>query len=206
MNRIYILGNESASNKREDERPEYGWGEFFSSYIENGYVLVNAAVSDLSIKSFVSSGDFSRVLLSSDEGDRVLIQYGKSEIEEMKPWLDFAANLKYVVERLKNKNVYTLLLTPTPKNVFYSEKHIVNYNESFSASIKMISDLTSTPFVDTSLFSMIDLAVMGEEKSEKLYCPSISGGTRLSKEGAEWEARVIAKEIKRKYGDLGFLK
>lgn len=206
MNRVYILGNESASNKSELDRPEYGWGEFFSSYLKSGYVLVNAAVSDLSIKSFISTGDFSRVLLSSEKKDIALIQYGKSEMEELDPWTDFAASLKYIVEKFKNKDVNVILLTPTPKNVFFSEKHVSNYNESFSACIKMISDLTSTFFVDTSLFSLIDLAVMGEGESEKLYFQSISGGTRLTKEGAEWEARVVAKEIKRKYGDLEFLK
>ena len=108
MNRVFILGDSTAAPKEEAARPETGWGECFSPFLDSSWVLENRAVNGRSTKLALSNGDFFNALASCCEGDAALIQYGHNESKpdeerHTEPWTSFKDNLTYMANAFRKK-------------------------------------------------------------------------------------------------------
>ena len=72
MSVLYLLGDSTCAIKREDARPETGWGEEFQSYVKDGWIVDNRAINGRSTKSFIDEGNFDSILEVADFGDSAI--------------------------------------------------------------------------------------------------------------------------------------
>ncbi len=197
---LFIFGDSTAAIKTEDSRPETGWGECFSKYLADGWILDNRAINGRSTKLVLSNGDFFNALECAKEGDAALIQYGHNESKpdaerHTEPWTSFKDNLKFMALSLKKKGVAVYFLTPIARRNFI-DGVLEDTHGDYPKAMKEASRELGIPLVDMTSMSMDLLRSAGEMKSRDFFMnfgPGIYGNypegkddnTHLRPEGAE---------------------
>lgn len=211
MKKLILLGDSTCALKDRDKKPETGWGEAFFPFLKEDWMIYNYAKNGYSTKSCLNSGIFSSALLSSNEGDAAIIQFGhndeKSDDRGTKPWTEFIANICYMITRLEEKSVSVYLATSVPRRCFI-DGILEDTHKDYIAATKAASYQKNVPLLDVHTRALIDLAAIGEEESKKYYmnfAPSIYSNypegkldnTHLRPEGALWIAKIVYSELKK---------
>src|SRR3954447_5634454 len=77
---IHMAGDSTMAIKREDRRPETGWGEAFAPMFDSTRVRVrNLAMNGRSTRTFISEGRWQALIDSVSPGDWVFIQFGHND-------------------------------------------------------------------------------------------------------------------------------
>lgn len=211
MNRVFILGDSTAAPKEEAARPETGWGECFSPFLDSSWVLENRAVNGRSTKLALSNGDFFNALASCCEGDAALIQYGHNESKpdeerHTEPWTSFKDNLTYMANAFRKKGVDVYLLTPIARRRFV-DGELQDTHGDYPKAVREVASELGLPLVDMTRDTMELLRREGVEKSKE-YFMNFSGGiypnypdgdednTHLRPLGAKTIATMIYNSLK----------
>lgn len=211
MKKLILLGDSTCAIKDRVARPETGWGEKFYPYLDGEWTLLNYAKNGRSTLSCLKEGIFSNALIEAEEGDWVIIQFGhndqKKDERGTDPFTDYIANLKYMASAFMQKGVHVYFITSVPRHKF-EDGRPVDTHKDYIAGMKTAGHQLSVPVLDITLPLMMDLAMLGEEKSRKYYMHFPAGvyenfpdgkedDTHLRPDGAEWVAREIARLLKK---------
>jgi len=219
MRKVILLGDSTCANKREEARPETGWGECFASYLKEDWCLYNLAQNGRSTQMVLLEGIFADACHLAGKGDYVLIQFGHNESKKeahrhTEPWTTFRYNLHYMINRLKKKEFNVILISSIARRNF-QKGHMVDTHGDYPAAMKKAAKENNLPFIEMSQRTLDYLDKVGEEESLKYFMNFPAGlypnypegktdNTHLRPEGAALIASMIAEEAK-KLG-LSFLK
>lgn len=193
-----------------EARPETGWGEAFSAYINDGWVIDNRARNGLSTRSAILSGIFSSALLVAEDGDAAIIQFGHNDSKpdaerHSDPWSSYIANLVYMASELKKKGVAVYFATSIARRRF-SDGDIEDTHGDYPAAMKAAGYQAGVPVIDLTIPTMIELERIGDEESHRYFMNFPAGiydnypdgkedNTHLRPEGAAWIASVAAEKL-----------
>lgn len=196
--------------KKDAARPETGWGEAFSEYLNDGWVIDNRAVNGLSSRSAILSGIFASALLEAEYGDAAIIQFGHNdskpdEDRHSDPWTGYIANLIYMASALKKKGVDVFFATSIARRR-YSDGIIQDTHGDYPAAMKSAGHQADVPVIDLTIPTMIELSRIGEEESLKYFMNFAPGlyenypdgkedNTHLRPAGAAWIASIAAEKL-----------
>ncbi|MCB0639218.1 MAG: hypothetical protein KDC54_21475, partial [Lewinella sp.] len=79
---IHLIGDSTMAEKRDDRRPETGWGEMLGNYFQEGIRIADHALNGRSTKSFRDEGHWQKVLDELRPGDYLFIQFGHNDAKE----------------------------------------------------------------------------------------------------------------------------
>ena len=211
MKTLYPLGDSTCANKREDARPETGWGEAFSSFLKEDWRVDNRALNGRSTKSFIAEGCFSEILEVAGLGDAAIIQFGHndSKPDEKRysaPFAGYVDNLVYMAKSLMDKGVSVYFATSIARRQFDERGVIKQTHGEYPSAMHYAAFLSSVPCVDMTTTTMVELQRMGEKESRKFYMNLEKGiyenypdgrsdNTHLTPKGAEWVSSLIAREL-----------
>ena len=213
MNRLILLGDSTCAIKERTARPETGWGEAFYPFLAPEWTITNFAKNGRSTRSCLNEGIFSEALMTASQGDAAVIQFGhndqKKDERGTDPFTSYAANLIYMATELRNRGADVYFVTSVPRHKFENGKPVDSHKD-YIAAMKWAGHHISVPVVDITIPLMMDLAMLGDEKSRRYYMnfgkgeyPNFIDGkednTHLRPEGAIW----VAKEIAGGLGKLG---
>ena len=211
MSVLYLLGDSTCAIKKDEARPETGWGEMFDSFVALGWSIDNRALNGRSTKSFISEGIFDDICNTVKAGDAALIQFGhndsKLDIERYSaPYTDYVANLVYMANSLKSKGVDVYFLTSIARRQFDERNIIKQTHGEYPSAMHYAAFLSGIPCVDMTIATMVELQEIGEKESRDLFMNLSKGeyenypegkqdNTHLTPKGAKWISSLIAKEL-----------
>ncbi len=211
MSVLYLLGDSTCAIKREDARPETGWGEEFQSYVKDGWIVDNRAINGRSTKSFIDEGNFDSILEVADFGDSAIIQFGHNDSKLDKerhtdPFGSYVSNLDYMADKLKAKGVSVYFATSIARRQFDERGVIKQTHGEYPFAMHYAAFKSSVPCIDMTTTTMVELQKLGDEESKKYFMnlekgiyPNYPDGkldnTHLTPKGAKWIAILVAREL-----------
>ena len=199
---VYLAGDSTCAPKSESDRPKYGWGEKFASFL-NGNKVENKAVGGKSTKTFRSGGQWENILKSVLPGDVILIQFGHND--ESTNSLDdrgttpeeYYQNLCRYIAEAKSKEAIPVILTPICRRDFAdgAPKHT---HLSYPDQAKKAASDKVAVLLDIEQLTYDWLATLGEEASASRFMVSVDGkdNTHLTELGATEVAEIVSKALK----------
>lgn len=219
MPKLFLLGDSTCAIKEECARPETGWGECFSKYLNPSFELCNMAKNGRSTEMIIHEGIFFDCFEACSSGDYVIIQFGHNETKKeiyRRTYSNttYKLNLKWFIDNLKKKGVTVILISSIARRRFV-DGVCINTHEDYPQAMKAVADQECITFIEMSERTREYLTSIGEEKSLQYFMnfapgiyPNYPDGrddnTHLRPEGAELIAKMIYDECKKK--NLEFVK
>jgi lysophospholipase L1-like esterase len=211
---VYLAGDSTLAEKKPEKRPETGWGEMFQQYFDAGKVVIeNHAQNGRSTKTFISENRWQAIVDKLKKGDYVFIQFGhndqsKEKGERYTPPEDFKKNLARMVNDVRVKKAYAVLLTPVMRRRFDKDGKFYDAHGEYPNLTRSVAKDLKVSLIDMHRSSEKLIIEYGLEKSKKLflqlkpgenpnYPNGIEDNTHFSPLGAEEMARLAVAEIKK---------
>ena len=206
---IHLAGDSTMSIKRDEKRPETGWGEYLAQQFRPGAVVVdNRAMNGRSTRTFIEEGRWDALLEATKPGDVVLIQFGHNDQSVEKPDrytppADYTRNLQRFVADVRAKSATPVLLTPVARRRFDEEGRVVASHGEYPDLVRMLAAREHVALIDMERRSTAVLQEAGAESSKALflwlapaeqenYPQGVQDNTHFSRKGAQRMAREFA--------------
>ena len=209
---LYIAGDSTAAEKLPTKRPETGWGEMLGQYFRPDEVrIANRAVNGRSTRTFIAEGKWRAITDSLKAGDYVFIQFGhndesKDKVDRYTPPDDFKRNLTLMVEEVRARHAFPVLLTPVRRRKFDRNGQLEDTHGEYPGLTRAVASKLSVPLIDMHESSAAVLSSYGADSSAKLflrvekgenpnYPDGVHDNTHFRPLGAELMARLALDGI-----------
>ena len=172
---IYIAGDSTAAEKLPEKRPETGWGEKLQQYFAPSDVRVeDDAKNGRSTRTFLSEGLWQGIVDHMRPGDYVFIQFGhndesKEKVDRYTPPDDYRANLVRMVNDVRSKQGFPVLLTPVYRRKFDAQGKVVDQHGVYPGIVRSVAAELKVPLIDMHRSSGELLQRIGPDSSLKLF-------------------------------------
>ena len=218
--RILCLGDSIMQYNDFSTFPQTGWVQELARFFPDSTHWLNFARNGRSTKSFLSEGRFEMVLKEAQRGDFALIQFAHNDEKSAdatrytSPQKDgeFRKNLSFFIQKLREKGVFSVLLTPIARRMF-KDGTIQNSHGDYPQAIIETAASEHVPCIDMTSLTMDFLSKTGFEKSQRFYMNFDAGlydnfpdgrddNSHLRPDGAYAFSKLCAHEIKKIAGQF----
>lgn len=211
---IHLIGDSTMSIKKEEGRPETGWGEMLRQFFNEKVQVKNHAMNGRSTKSFIDEGRWQSVYDSLKQGDYVFIQFGhndqkfKDPNRYTNPTTMYKQNLIRYITETKEKGANPVLLTSIVRRNFNEYGTLIDTHGEYPDAMREVARDYDVPLIDLQLLSEQLVLSMGESESQSLFLIIEPGehenypegrydNTHLKKKGAHEISQLVVNEILR---------
>lgn len=211
---IHLIGDSTMAIKKEDRRPETGWGEMLQGFFDELVHVKNYAVNGRSTKSFIDEGKWQVVLDSLKPDDYVFIQFGhndqkyKDPRRYTNPTTMYKQNLIRYITETREKGANPILLTSIIRRNYNEYGTLIDTHGWYPVAMREVASDYNVPLIDLQLLTEQLVLSMGEIESKSLFLIMEPGeyenypegrldNTHLKKEGALEVAQLVVDEILR---------
>lgn len=199
---VFLAGDSTCAPKSESDRPKYGWGEKFAGFLD-GYTVDNRAVGGKSTKTYISGGQWNKLLNLVMVGDVVLIQFGHNDENQTASDdrgttpEEYYANLCTFIRNVNAKKGVPVILTPICRRSFSGGAPRYTH-QNYSEQAKKAASDNDAVLLDIERLTYDWLAALGEEASASRFMVSVDGNdnTHLTEQGATEVAEMVANALK----------
>jgi lysophospholipase L1-like esterase len=209
---IYLIGDSTMAIKKEDRRPETGWGEMMQQFFNDNAQIKNYAVNGRSSKSFIDEGRWQAVYDSLKPGDYVFIQFGhndqkyKDSTRYTNPTTIYKQNLIRYISESREKGANPVLLTSIARRKYNEYGVFIDSHGLYPTVTREVAKEYNVPLIDLHLLSEQLILSKGEINSKSLYLILEPGkyenypegkedNTHLNPYGATEVAKLVVDEI-----------
>ena len=214
MPKLFLLGDSTCAIKEECARPETGWGECFSKYLNPSFELCNMAKNGRSTEMIIHEGIFFDCFEACSSGDYVIIQFGHNDEKEdverhTDPFTSYQDNLNYFIDVALKKGATPILISSIYRRQFIKEHELVkNTHGLYPKAMKQVAQKRKVIFIDMNKITYRWLKKIGDKNSKKYfmnfeaniypnYPEGKSDNTHLRYEGARKICEFITQKIKK---------
>lgn len=181
--RILCLGDSIMQYNDWTSYPQTGWVQLLDRFFVPGTEILNFARNGRSSKSFIAEGRFEKVLDAAQSGDFALIQFAHNDekINDSQRYSsaekggEFRKNLAFMVQKLQEKGVKPLLLTPVTRRKFVSEHKIENTHGLYPQAVAETAAELKIPAIDLTALTTEYFEKIGK-KSSRSFFMNFEGG------------------------------
>lgn len=223
---VFFTGDSTVKNSDNDDNGMWGLGSVAACAFDTTKVtLYNNAKAGRSSRTYLDEGRWDEVYNSIQPGDYVFIQFGHNdmgpintgkaravingtadsshvyrmeETRKFKVVYTFGWYLRKFVQDVREKGGIPILVSFTPRNEWKDGK-IERRNNSAAGWTREVAEQTGCLFVDLHNLTADYLDKKGEKKAAAYYNHD---HTHLSKKGAQLNATLLAKGLKKAGVDL----
>jgi lysophospholipase L1-like esterase len=209
---IYTIGDSTMAIKKENKRPETGWGEGLPLMFDSLVTIENHAVNGRSSRSFISEGRWAKVFENLKRGDIVLIQFGHNDSKVndstryTNPSTQYRANLVRFINDSRSRGAFPVLLTSIMRRNFNEKGVLVDTHGSYPEVMRSVALEMETPLIDAQLISEQMMVSLGSDKSKSMflhleagenpnYPNGVADDTHLNQTGAFDICKAIVEEL-----------
>ncbi|WP_116127113.1 rhamnogalacturonan acetylesterase [Lewinella sp. IMCC34183] len=208
---IYLIGDSTAANKRDDARPETGWGEMLAAEFDQDIRVDNHARNGRSSRSFRGEGLWDTVRNSLQPGDFVLMQFGHNDPKEGATRYSspeqYADNLREYVRETRDAGARPVILTPIVRRKFGADGKLTYTHGDYPDAARRVAAELDVPLIDMTERSREVVNTLGDEASKSLYLwlspgenanypDGVEDDTHFSPEGARVMAGLVADGLR----------
>ncbi|MGO4259740.1 rhamnogalacturonan acetylesterase [Lysobacter sp. TAB13] len=210
---LHLAGDSTIAVKREEKRPETGWGEAIGEAFADGRVRIdNRAMNGRSTRTFIDEGRWQALLDTVAAGDYVLIQFGHNDQSRNKPDrytppADYRSNLERFVDQTRARGATAILLTPVARRRFDPAGAVAHSHGEYPDIVRAVAAEREVALIDLERRSEAVLAWQGAEDSKRLflwlrpgdsanYPDGLQDDTHFSPQGARCMAAEVADGLR----------
>lgn len=211
---LYLAGDSTMANKKENRKPETGWGEVLPTFFQDNFAIENHAKNGRSTRSFIYEGRWDSLIAKVSKGDFVIIQFGHNDdvvtkIGRHSTLEEYKYNLTRFVTDVKAKKATPILCTPVQRRQFDSLGVLTNTHGEYPQVVKEVAKENQIALIDMQQISDSVITSLGKVESAKLFMrlqpgeyPNYPKGraddTHFQTDGATTMAGLFVKAIKEK--------
>lgn len=175
--RIFLCGDSTVTDHASaipyDPGACYGaWGQALPAFLP-GAAIENQAHCGLTTEDFLKQGHFSIVVHHIRPGDICLFQFGHNDQKLPHLWADrdYPANLRYLVEAIREKNAHPVLVTPLGRNIWSHDGTYPDLLEEHAQAVQKVARETGTPCIDLHGWSVRKIKETGMGPARDYFHP-----------------------------------
>ncbi|ESQ93295.1 GDSL family lipase [Asticcacaulis sp. AC460] len=199
VRRILLAGDSTVSDQAGSDFAS--WGQMLPRFVGGDVVVANHARGGETMKSFVTSLRWDKLLSETRAGDIVIIQFGHND--EKKQWPRtylgadgaYGAYLAAFVAEVRQRGAQPVLVTPVARRFFENGK-IRNTHEGYDAAVRDTAQKLGVPVIDLTALSTSFYETLGSERSALAFGNRGQDKTHHNAYGAWAIACLAAGELK----------
>ena len=201
---------------------QWGWGDFLAPKFDTNKInVVNRAVGGLSSRTYLTGGQWDRVLAMLKKGDFVMMQFGHNDsgavndasraraslpgIGEETQEIDniltkkhevvhtYGWYLRKFVNDAKAKGATPIICSLIPRKTWVNGK-IARNKDTFAGWAEQVAKAEGVGFVDLNEIIASRYDALGPDKVEPLF--AVNGGPHTTAAGAELNAQCVVAGLK----------
>jgi lysophospholipase L1-like esterase/mannose-6-phosphate isomerase-like protein (cupin superfamily) len=202
--RIFIVGDSTASHYGPERAPRTGWGQVLSTFVDDDVEVRNLAQSGRSSRSFIEQGFGDTLARDLAAGDLLLIQFGHNDqkIDDAtrynEPREAFPRWLMRYVDIARARDAVPVLITPVARRRFDAGVPVDTHGP-YADAVRALAADAHVALIDLGASSMDLIGALGEVASKRLYlydaALGIADDTHSSAHGATAFACLVARDL-----------
>lgn len=168
---VYLFGNSTVVDQNQE--PWCSWGQIIPAFFDNSVVIANHAESGQSASSFMDDKRAKKALSTMKPGDYVFIEFGHNDQKQRGAgkgaYYSFMTNMKTLVDQVRQKGAYPVLVTPTSRRSFDKNGHIINTHGEYIDAVRFLAKHDSIPLIDLNPMTATLYESLGVENSKKAF-------------------------------------
>lgn len=209
--KIFIAGDSTAATKKEDKRPETGWGEKIGNFFTDKVEISNHAVNGRSSKSFLDEGRLENIEKEIGSGDFLFIEFGHND-EKPKPdrhtdpFTTYKEYLMKYIDVARKANATPVLLTSTQRRSFGEDGKLQDTHGDYPKAMRELAEEVNVTLIDITEKTTVLFEKLGVEGTKKIflwvdkgqspnYPEGVSDNTHFCDNGATEVAKLVVAGI-----------
>ncbi|MCU4674150.1 rhamnogalacturonan acetylesterase [Catenovulum sp. 2E275] len=203
VNRILIAGDSTVADQASSDYAS--WGQFMPALVNNKLVI-NHARSGETMKSFIFSLRWDKLMSQTQAGDIVLIQFAHNDEKKQWPRTYSAADgaypeyLRALVADVRQREAYPVIITPVARR-HYKNGQLINTHEGYDAAVRKVGRDINVPVIDLTAQTTAFYQQLGQD-SPKAFAAQGKDKTHHNHYGAWVIANMVAQNLQTIHPDL----
>jgi len=205
---VFLGGNSTVVD--EANEPWCGWGQMFPCFLKPEIAVANYAESGEAANTFVSSNRFAKLYSKMKKGDYLIIEFGhndqKQKGEGKGPYTSYKNDLKYLVDKTREKGGIPILVTPMHRRFFDENGKVKNTHGEYPNAVRQLAKEENVYLIDLNEMSATLYEAWGVEGSKRAFVhfpagtfpdqkEALADNTHFNPYGGYQIARCILKGI-----------
>ena len=168
---IFLAGDSTMVD--EGNEPWCGWGQAFTGFFSPEIVVANHAESGLSADSFVAQKRLNKIFTQMKTGDYLFIQFGHNDQKQQGagkgPYASYKTNLKYLVDKTREKGGIPVLVTSMHRRRFDNNGKVIDTHGEHPEAVRQLAEEEKVSLIDLHKMSETFYEAMGVENSKRAF-------------------------------------
>jgi lysophospholipase L1-like esterase len=198
---VYLAGDSTVTD--QSKAPGASWGQMLPRFFGPEIAVANHAASGETLKSFLTSLRFDKVLSSLRAGDWLMIQFGHNDQKAQWPQTyveaatTYRAYLSAYIAEARRRGATPVLITSPERRNFDSAGRIINSHRDYPDAVRALAREQAVALIDLNSMSRTFYEALGPERAALAFDDNGRDLTHHDNYGAYELARMIVAGIRR---------
>jgi len=209
--RLQLAGDSTMQITSPERHPDFGWGMALADAAKPGTKVFNFAKGGRSTRTFIEEQRWEELINNTRDGDWVLIQFGHNDAsyskrERYTAPVDFEANLRRMVQDVREVGARPILLTPVVRRHFDDEGKLRDMHGIYPSLVRDVAldmkvhlidlfELSSEAIVELGVLNSIDLFVHIGPGVHPCCAEGRLDNTHFTRKGSQWASQIVIKAM-----------
>jgi lysophospholipase L1-like esterase len=197
---IYLVGDSTVTDQAYE--PAASWGQMLPRFFNSDIAIANHAESGETLKSFIASLRFAKVLETLKQGDYLLIQFGHND--QKKHWPQTYAEaqttykdyLRVFISEARLRGATPVLITSMQRRTFDSNGKIQNSHGLYPQAVREVAKEKNVALIDLDAMSIKLYEALGINKAPLAFNDNGKDATHHNNYGAYQLALCVVQAIR----------
>ncbi|HTF95715.1 MAG TPA: rhamnogalacturonan acetylesterase [Cellvibrio sp.] len=197
---LYLVGDSTVTDQPFE--PAASWGQMLPRFFTDGIAIANHAESGETMKSFIASLRFAKVLESMKAGDFLLIQFGHNDQKKQWPQTYVEADTTYkdylrvFIAEARLRGATPILITSVQRRTFDALGKMTNSHGRYPQAVREVAQEKNVALIDLDAMSTQLYEALGMEKAPLAFNDNGKDATHHNNYGAYQLAQCVAQGIR----------
>ncbi len=204
INKILIAGDSTVTDQASTDYAS--WGQFIPALIPDKLVI-NHARSGETLKSFIFSLRWDKLMSQTQPGDIVMIQFAHNDEKKQWPRTYSSAQgaypeyLRAFIADVRQKGAHPVIMTPVARR-HYKNGELINTHEGYDAAVRKVGRDVNVPVIDLTAQTTFFYQYLGQKEAPKAFGAHGKDKTHHNHYGAWVIANMVTQNLKAALPDL----
>jgi lysophospholipase L1-like esterase len=197
---IYLVGDSTVTDQAYE--PAASWGQMLPRFFNSNIAIANHAESGETLKSFIASLRFAKVLETLKQGDYLLIQFGHNDQKKHWPQTYVEAQTTYkdylrvFISEARLRGATPILITSVQRRTFDSTGKIQNTHGLYPQAVREVAKEKNLTLIDLDVMSVKFYEALGPDKAPLAFNDNGKDATHHNNYGAYQLAESVVQAIR----------
>lgn len=197
--RILIAGDSTVTDQAGSDFAS--WGQMLPRFLDPQLIVANHARGGETMKSFLTSLRWDKLMAETRPGDVVLIQFGHNDEKKQWPRTYAAADGAYpawlsaLVADVRQHGAEPVLITPVARRTFNAQGRIDNSHAGYDAAVRDVAKTLNVPLIDLTQEAAQMYEALGPDVAPLAFGNGGKDKTHHNAYGAYMIACFVAKDL-----------